>query len=71
MEREIFLLSIEIASLSKSGCNFHGLTYTGTIRLLYLEGDSHTKKRNPYNICTQVHILLALPVCPAHLLIEM
>ena len=45
-----------------------GLTYTGTIRLLYLEVDSQTKKHNPY---TQVHILLALPACPAGLLIEM
>ena len=44
---------------------FIGLTYTGTIRLLYLEGDSQTKKRNPY-----VH-RLALPTCPARLLIEM
>ena len=42
-----------------------GLTYTGTIRILYLEGDSQTKKRNPY-----VHSL-ALPACPARLLIEM
>ena len=45
-----------------------GLNYTGTIRLLYFEGDFQTKKRNP---CTQVHILLALPACPAGLLIEM
>ena len=46
---------------------FIGLTYTGTIRLLYLEGDSQTKKRNPY-----VHRLaLHVPTCPARLLIEM
>ena len=44
---------------------FTGLTYTGTIRLLFLEGDSQTKKHNPY-----VHrfifywlYLHVLPVC--------
>ena len=33
---------------SKSGSTFYGADYTGTIRLLYLDGDSHNKKRNPY-----------------------
>ena len=41
-------LIIEIASTSKSGSTFMGLTYTGTTRLRNLEGDSQTKKRNPY-----------------------
>ena len=61
MEQEIFLSNIEITSLSL-GPLFMGLTYIGTIRLLYLEEDSQIKKRNPHVhrfifYCFYLHVL--------------
>ena len=68
MELEIYLPKYTLASLSL-GPLFMGLTSAGTIRLLSLKGIP--RPRNVIHMCAQVHILLASPVCPAGLLIEM